>query len=98
MINVIVFIHREHTCCVEELAVYGKRDFLPLLINTSAFIVSFLARICNFRISLFLETKGEIFPVCDFSLQVVSHLRLGHDWMEPVQNMTGHCPNSEMAS
>lgn len=97
MINVVIFIHGERTCCVAELAVYGMTDFLPLLLNISAF-VSFPSRICQLKILLVLKTKGEIFPICDFSLRVLSHLMLGHDWMESVQNMTGHYPNSEMAS
>lgn len=98
MINVITFIYREHTCCDAELTVYGKTDFLPLLLNISAYIVCFPFRMCDYKILLFLKTKSEIFPICDFSLQVLSHLMLGHDWMEPAQNTTGHCPNSEMAS
>lgn len=98
MINVIIFIHGEHTSYITELAVYGKTDFVPLLLNISAFIVSFPSRICNFKILLFLRTKREFFPIFCFSLQDFSHLMLGHEWMEPIQNMTGCCPNSEIAS
>lgn len=63
---------QRHTCCHAELTVNGKTDFFPLLLNISAFIVYFPSRMYNFNILLFLETKDEIFPMCDFRLGVFS--------------------------
>lgn len=87
-----------HTCCHAEPTENGKTDFFPLLLNVSTFIVYFPSRMCNFNILLLLETKDEIFPMYDFRLGVLSHLMLGQDWTEYDQDMTVHCPNSEMRS
>lgn len=72
LINIIVFIHREHACCVVKLVTYGRMDFPALQLNILAFIVYFLPRICSFKILLILKkqkqtNKGEIFSVWDFS-------------------------------